>query len=40
MGSGTTGLACIQNDRQFIGIEISDKYVQIAKERCGINDQL
>ena len=38
MGSGTTGLACIQNDRQFIGIEISDKYVQIAKERCGISD--
>lgn len=38
MGSGTTGLACIQNDRQFIGIDISDKYVQIAKKRCGISD--
>ena len=35
MGSGTTGLACIQNDRQFIGIDISEKYVTIAKERCG-----
>ena len=40
MGSGTTGLACVQNNRHFIGIEISDKYVQIAKERCEINDQL
>lgn len=38
MGSGTTGLACVQNNRHFIGIEISDKYVQIAKKRCGISD--
>ena len=36
MCSGTTGLACIQNNRQFIGIDISEKYVTIAKERCGI----
>lgn len=38
MGSGTTGLACIQNNRQFIGIDISEKYVTIAKKRCGIVD--
>ena len=23
---------------KFIGIDISEEYVQIAKERCGIND--
>ena len=36
MGSGTTGLACTQNNRKFIGIDTSEKYVTIAKERCGI----
>ena len=35
MGSGTTGLACIQNNIKFIGIDISEKYVTIAKKRCG-----
>ena len=35
MGSGTTGLACIQNNRQFIGIDISQEYVIMAKKRCG-----
>ena len=35
MGSDTTGLACIQNNRQFIGVDISEKYVTIAKKRCG-----
>lgn len=34
MGSGTTGVACLQNNRKFIGIEMVEKYYNIAKERC------
>ena len=33
MGSGTTGVACKHLNRNFIGIELDDKYFQIAKER-------
>lgn len=33
MGSGTTGVACKRLNRNFIGIEMDDKYFQIAKER-------
>ena len=33
MGSGTTGVACANLNRNFIGIEISEKYCQIAEER-------
>ncbi len=33
MGSGTTGVACINLNRDFIGIEIDEKYFNIAKER-------
>ena len=33
MGSGTTGVACVQNGRNFIGIEISEQYFEIAKKR-------
>ena len=33
MGSGTTGVACINTNRQFIGIEKDDKYFEIAKKR-------
>lgn len=33
MGSGTTGVACKQLNRNFIGIEIDEKYYNIAKER-------
>ena len=33
MGSGTTGVACINTNRQFIGIEMNDDYFQIAEER-------
>jgi site-specific DNA-methyltransferase (adenine-specific) len=33
MGSGTTGLACKNLNRNFIGIELDDKYYEIAKER-------
>lgn len=34
MGSGTTGLACLQSNRNFIGIEIEEKYYKMAKKRC------
>lgn len=34
MGSGTTGVACQELNREFIGIEIEEKYYNIAKERC------
>lgn len=33
MGSGTTGVACINTNRNFIGIEMNDKYFEIAKNR-------
>lgn len=33
MGSGTTGVACKNTNRDFIGIELDDKYFEIAKER-------
>jgi DNA modification methylase len=33
MGSGTTGVACKNTNRNFIGIELDDKYFKIAKER-------
>ena len=33
MGSGTTGVACVQLDRKFIGIEIEPKYFDIACKR-------
>ena len=33
MGSGTTGVACMNTNRKFIGIEKEEKYFNIAKER-------
>jgi len=33
MGSGTTGVACKNLDRNFIGIEKDEKYFKIAEER-------
>lgn len=33
MGSGTTGVACVNTTRRFIGIEIDDGYFNIAKKR-------
>lgn len=35
-GSGSTGIACIQTNRKFIGMELDDKYYEIAKERLRI----
>lgn len=33
MGSGTTGVACINTNRRFIGIEKDEKYFEIASNR-------
>jgi site-specific DNA-methyltransferase (adenine-specific) len=33
MGSGSTGVACLNVNRKFIGIEIDDNYFEIAKKR-------
>ena len=33
MGSGTTGVACLNTGRDFIGIELDPGYFQIASER-------
>ena len=33
MGSGTTGVACVNTDRNFIGIELDPEYYSIAKDR-------
>jgi len=32
-GSGTTGVACINTNRKFIGIEMDDKYFDIGSKR-------
>ena len=33
MGSGSTGVACLNTNRNFIGIEFDEKIFKIAKER-------
>ena len=33
MGSGSTGVACVNLNRKFIGIEIDENYFNIAKDR-------
>ena len=33
MGSGTTAISCIQNNRQFSGFEINKEYYKIIQER-------
>ena len=33
MGSGTTGVACLNTNRQFIGIEQDAKYFELASQR-------
>tara|TARA_A100001011_G_C14180441_1_gene786650 strand:+ start:264 stop:1031 length:768 start_codon:yes stop_codon:yes gene_type:complete len=32
-GSGTTGVACIINNRRYIGIELEETYIELAKKR-------
>lgn len=33
MGSGSTGVACMETNRKFIGIELEPKYYEIAEQR-------
>lgn len=37
-GAGSTGVACMNTNRRFIGIELDEKYLSIAKERLGLLD--
>lgn len=39
MGSGTTGVACKNTNRHFIGIEIDETYFNIARERIESEDR-
>ena len=36
MGSGSTGVACKNTNREFIGMELDEKYFNIACERIGV----
>jgi site-specific DNA-methyltransferase (adenine-specific) len=36
MGSGTTGVACVNTGRRFIGIERDEEYMEIAKDRISL----
>ena len=42
MGSGSTGVACVNTGREFIGIELDENYYNIAKNRISqaLNDGL
>lgn len=33
MGSGTTGVACKNLGREFIGVEKDERYFEVARER-------
>lgn len=35
MGSGSTGVACVNTNRNFVGIELDKQYFDIAKKRIG-----
>lgn len=36
MGSGTTGVACVNTNRKFIGIEMDEKYFNVAQNRINL----
>lgn len=40
MGSGTTGVACLYENREFIGFEIDKEYYSVAEERINKTIQL
>lgn len=39
MGSGSTGVACQNTNRNFIGIELEQKHFDVAKERLNVKNQ-
>ena len=39
MGSGSTGVACGNLNRNFVGIELNGAYFDIAKERIGVSNE-
>ena len=39
MGSGSTGVACVNTNRNFIGIELDKDYFNIAKQRITGNQK-
>ncbi len=39
IGSGTTAIACMNTGRNFIGIELEEKYVKIARNRIAQEEQ-
>lgn len=40
MGSGTTGVACVNTNRNFIGIELNNDYFDIARNRINETKQI
>jgi DNA modification methylase len=36
MGSGTTAIAAIINNRDYLGIEISPEYIKMAEKRIAV----
>lgn len=36
-GSGTTGLVCQKLGRRFVGLDLSQEYLRLARERCGLD---
>lgn len=38
-GSGTTGVACVNTGRNFVGVEINEDYCAIARDRIGKSER-
>ena len=36
VGSGQTGLSCLKYDRKFVGFDLSEEYVDLAKKRMNL----
>jgi DNA modification methylase len=39
MGSGTTACVCIEENRNYLGIELNHKYIKIAENRIGSTER-